>query len=183
MRGCRRQAESAPNVLGLIKQTPTHRPGPDLTQTLTPNWSRRISPTRDQHADIVRRALAFTAHNRERTLDNTAAMVLVLVIGDLHIPHRVHDLPAKFKELLVPGKIQQILCTGNLCDRETYEYLRTVAPDVHVVRGDYDEVRLMRMHCMEGLILSAERVASIGDSNACSNTNRHHSRPPECANG
>ncbi|KAI0309850.1 Metallo-dependent phosphatase [Amylostereum chailletii] len=66
-------------------------------------------------------------------------MVLVLVIGDLHIPHRIHDLPAKFKKLLVPGKIQQILCTGNVCDRETYEYLRTVAADVHVVRGDYDE--------------------------------------------
>ncbi|KAJ7782998.1 Metallo-dependent phosphatase [Mycena metata] len=40
-------------------------------------------------------------------------MVLVLIIGDLHIPHRTHDLPAKFKKLLVPGKIQQILCTGN----------------------------------------------------------------------
>jgi vacuolar protein sorting-associated protein 29 len=68
-------------------------------------------------------------------------MVLVLVIGDLHIPHRIHDLPSKFKKLLVPGKIQQILCTGNICDRETYDYLRTVAADVHVVRGDYDEVR------------------------------------------
>jgi vacuolar protein sorting-associated protein 29 len=68
-------------------------------------------------------------------------MVLVLVIGDLHIPHRIHDLPSKFKKLLVPGKIQQILCTGNVCDRETYDYLRTVAADVHVVRGDYDEVR------------------------------------------
>ena len=71
-------------------------------------------------------------------------MVLVLVVGDLHIPHRVHDLPLKFKKLLVPGKIQQILCTGNLCDRETYEYLRTVSPDVHVARGDYDEVRRPR---------------------------------------
>ncbi|KAI0341324.1 Metallo-dependent phosphatase [Trametopsis cervina] len=69
-------------------------------------------------------------------------MVLVLVIGDLHIPHRIHDLPLKFKKLLVPGKIQQILCTGNLCDRETYEYLRTVSPDVHVVKGDYDESAL-----------------------------------------
>ncbi|KAG5637170.1 Vacuolar protein sorting-associated protein 29 [Sphagnurus paluster] len=66
-------------------------------------------------------------------------MVLVLVIGDLHIPHRTHDLPAKFKKLLVPGKIQQILCTGNVCDKETYEYLRTISPDVHVVKGDYDE--------------------------------------------
>ena len=69
------------------------------------------------------------------------AMVLVLVIGDLHIPHRTHDLPAKFKKLLVPGKIQQILCTGNVCDKETYEYLKTISPDVHVVKGDYDEVR------------------------------------------
>ena len=30
-------------------------------------------------------------------------MVLVLVIGDLHIPYRIHDLPAKFKKLLVSG--------------------------------------------------------------------------------
>jgi len=66
-------------------------------------------------------------------------MVLVLVIGDLHIPYRIHDLPAKFKKLLVPGKIQQIICPGNVCDKETYEYLRTVAPDVQVVRGDYDD--------------------------------------------
>ncbi|KIY69307.1 Metallo-dependent phosphatase [Cylindrobasidium torrendii FP15055 ss-10] len=66
-------------------------------------------------------------------------MPLVLVIGDLHIPHRIHDLPVKFKKLLVPGKIQQILCTGNVCDRETYEYLRTISPDVHVVAGDYDD--------------------------------------------
>lgn len=68
-------------------------------------------------------------------------MVLVLVIGDLHIPHRIHDLPLKFKKLLVPGKIQQILCTGNVCDKETFDYLRTISPDVHVVKGDYDEVQ------------------------------------------
>ncbi|ORY97535.1 putative membrane coat complex retromer, subunit VPS29/PEP11 [Syncephalastrum racemosum] len=66
-------------------------------------------------------------------------MVLVLVIGDIHIPHRVHDLPLKFKKLLVPGKIQQIICTGNICDKETLDYLRTIAGDIHVVRGDFDE--------------------------------------------
>ena len=67
-------------------------------------------------------------------------MVLVLIIGDLHIPHRTHDLPSKFKKLLVPGKIQQILCTGNVCDKETYEWFRTISPDVHIVKGDYDGV-------------------------------------------
>ena len=42
-------------------------------------------------------------------------MVLVLCIGDLHIPHRATDLPPKFKALVVPGKISHILCPGNLC--------------------------------------------------------------------
>lgn len=78
--------------------------------------------------------------------------MLVLVIGDLHIPHRVHDLPAKFKKLLVPGKIQQIICTGNVCDKETLDYLRTIAPDVNVVRGDYDEVCCMIMP--EGFLIN-----------------------------
>lgn len=41
----------------------------------------------------------------------------------------------------MPGKIQQIICTGNVCDRETLDYLRTIAGDVHVAKGDWDEVR------------------------------------------
>ncbi|KAE9467268.1 hypothetical protein C3L33_00822, partial [Rhododendron williamsianum] len=45
----------------------------------------------------------------------TFGMVLVLALGDLHIPHRAPDLPPKFKSMLVPGKIQHIICTGNLC--------------------------------------------------------------------
>lgn len=68
--------------------------------------------------------------------------MLVLVIGDLHIPNRAHDLPSKFKKLLVPGKIGQILSTGNTTDRETWDYLRSVAPDVRGVRGDWDDVSL-----------------------------------------
>ena len=65
---------------------------------------------------------------------------LVLVLGDLHIPHRCNTVPGKFKKLLVPGKIQHILCTGNLCTKESFDYLKTLASDVHVVRGDFDEV-------------------------------------------
>lgn len=41
--------------------------------------------------------------------------MLILCIGDLHIPHRSSDLPQQFKELLKPGKIHSILSTGNLC--------------------------------------------------------------------
>jgi predicted phosphodiesterase len=67
-------------------------------------------------------------------------MVLILVIGDLHIPSRSPSLPTKFKKLLVPGKIQQTICTGNIVDRETYDFLRSVSPDIHIVKGDFDDV-------------------------------------------
>jgi len=70
-------------------------------------------------------------------------MVLVLVIGDLHIPHRKADMPKKFKALLQPGKIQHILCTGNVVDKLTYDYLRSLAADVHIVRGDFDDGTFM----------------------------------------
>ncbi|KAE8445658.1 hypothetical protein EG329_012955 [Mollisiaceae sp. DMI_Dod_QoI] len=63
---------------------------------------------------------------------------LVLVIGDLHIPDRALDIPAKFKKLLTPGKIGQTLCLGNLTDKPTYEYLRSIAPDLKIVKGRFD---------------------------------------------
>ncbi|KAI8031364.1 Vacuolar protein sorting-associated protein 29 [Camellia lanceoleosa] len=66
-------------------------------------------------------------------------MVLVLAIGDLHIPHRAPDLPPKFKSMLVPGKIQHIICTGNLCIKEVHDYLKSLCPSLHITRGEYDE--------------------------------------------
>lgn len=91
--------------------------------------------------------------------------MLVLVIGDLHIPLRSHDLPAKFKKLLVQGKIGQIVSTGNVCDKETWDYLRSIAPDVRGVRGDYDEVRplsgLLLVTLARGLVDSSQRHATL----------------------
>eukprot|EP00210_Caulerpa_lentillifera_P005628 g5381.t1 len=69
-------------------------------------------------------------------------MVLVLCIGDFHIPHRATDLPPRFKELLQPGKIQHILCTGNLCCRDLMEYLRGVCGSVYVTKGDFDSINV-----------------------------------------
>ncbi|KAF1582259.1 UNVERIFIED_CONTAM: Vacuolar protein sorting-associated protein 29, partial [Eudyptes robustus] len=66
-------------------------------------------------------------------------IMLVLVIGDFHIPHRVAQLPAKFRKLLVPNKMQHVLATGNLCTRATMDYLKSLASDVHVIRGDFDD--------------------------------------------
>ena len=66
-------------------------------------------------------------------------MVLVLIISDLSIPQRAVDLPPKFKKLLVPGKIQHLILTGNVGSSETLAFLRSVCPDIHAVRGDLDE--------------------------------------------
>ncbi|KAG5437951.1 hypothetical protein PCANB_000297 [Pneumocystis canis] len=65
--------------------------------------------------------------------------MFILLIGDLHIPSRSPDIPQRLKKLLVPGRITQILCTGNLVDHTTINFLQTVAPDVYFVRGDFDD--------------------------------------------
>jgi vacuolar protein sorting-associated protein 29 len=39
--------------------------------------------------------------------------------------------------MLVPGKMQHVICTGNV-GNEQYEELRDLAPNLHVVAGDYD---------------------------------------------
>merc|ERR1712036_166466 len=59
---------------------------------------------------------------------------LVLCLGDLFIPDRAPDIPQKFKKLLTPGKIGQILCLGNLTDRKTHDWLRNLAPELHLVK-------------------------------------------------
>ncbi|CAN8061801.1 unnamed protein product [Agarophyton chilense] len=65
-------------------------------------------------------------------------MVLVLAIGDFHVPHRSPGLPKRFKALLTPGKIQFILCTGNLCSTEIEQYLHSLGPEAQIVAGDMD---------------------------------------------
>ncbi|KAJ2553660.1 Vacuolar protein sorting-associated protein 29, partial [Coemansia sp. RSA 1933] len=52
---------------------------------------------------------------------------------------RAADIPAKFRKLLVPGKIDRILCTGNVTDTATLEYLRSISAEVSVARGEFDE--------------------------------------------
>jgi len=77
----------------------------------------------------------------ESDFDCLTDKMLVLVLGDTHIPERKSAIPSKFRDILVPGKIQHILCTGNITGRETLDFLRNLAGDVHVVRGQCDSTR------------------------------------------
>ena len=65
---------------------------------------------------------------------------LALVIGDFHIPMRAVDIPEAFKELLVPNKVQNVICTGNFGCRETIDWLKSLSSNTFFVKGDYDDL-------------------------------------------
>ncbi|VEU19913.1 DEKNAAC100318 [Brettanomyces naardenensis] len=67
--------------------------------------------------------------------------MLVLAIGDFHIPERAVDIPPKFKKLLQPrGKIQQVLCVGNVTSSpSSLQFLKSLSPDFQMVKGDHDK--------------------------------------------
>jgi putative phosphoesterase len=66
--------------------------------------------------------------------------MLILVIGDLHIPIRAHAIPAAFRDsLLQNSTISKILCTGNLCTKDELDSLKDFAPEVQTVRGEFDD--------------------------------------------
>jgi vacuolar protein sorting-associated protein 29 len=65
---------------------------------------------------------------------------LVLILGDLHIPGRASKIPAPFKRMLVPNKMNHVICTGNLSSAD-FDELRSLAPNVHIVSGNYDDAQ------------------------------------------
>ena len=65
--------------------------------------------------------------------------MLILVIGDLHIPQRKLSIPDQFLKLIVPGKIDKIISVGNLTTPEQLVWLKTISKEITSVLGDFDE--------------------------------------------
>ncbi|EAY06499.1 phosphodiesterase, MJ0936 family protein [Trichomonas vaginalis G3] len=65
--------------------------------------------------------------------------MLILVIGDLHIPQRKLKIPEQFLKLIVPGKLDKVICVGNLTTPDQMAWIKSLCKDVTVVYGDYDE--------------------------------------------
>lgn len=106
---------------------------------------------------------------------------LVLVLGDLHIPHRTDALPEQFKDLLVPNKMQHVLCTGNVCSKTMEDYLRTLANSVHIVRGDLDtagglaelpETKIVKIGQFSIGLCHGHQVVPWGDPESLANLQR-----------
>ena len=64
---------------------------------------------------------------------------LVLVVGDLFIPQRTPDINEQFKTVLTPNKVQHVLCLGNIGNQETYDWLKGLSKDFHIIKGDFDQ--------------------------------------------
>lgn len=65
--------------------------------------------------------------------------MLILIIGDLHIPQRKLVIPDQFLKLIVPGKLDKVICVGNLTTQDQMAWLKTLCKDITAVAGDYDE--------------------------------------------
>jgi vacuolar protein sorting-associated protein 29 len=63
---------------------------------------------------------------------------LVLIVSDLFIPLRTSEIDAQFRSILLPNKIQHVLCLGNVGNQETFDWLHSLSSDFHAIRGDYD---------------------------------------------
>ena len=97
---------------------------------------------------------------------------LALVVGDFHIPHRATSIPEKFQRMLVPNKMQHVLCTGNLTTKEQYDELRGLAPNIHVVRGSFDddasfpETKVIQIGQFKVGLIGGHQVLPWGDTNS-----------------
>lgn len=67
---------------------------------------------------------------------------LALVVGDFHVPLRCSEVPAKYREMITPGKVSAVFCTGNIGSREIYDWCKSLASVFHVVKGDYEDEAL-----------------------------------------
>ncbi|EKX42491.1 vacuolar protein sorting 29 [Guillardia theta CCMP2712] len=97
--------------------------------------------------------------------------MLVLAVGDALVPGRAGDIPAKFRRLLVPEKIEGVLCTGNLSSKEMQEYFRSLSSDLHIVKGDFDEgnypeTKVVNIHNWKIGLCHGHQVVPWGDQEA-----------------
>jgi len=99
-------------------------------------------------------------------------MPQVLLLGDLHIPQRVVDVPTRFKELLAAGHFQQVLCTGNLCSKEAADWVKSLSADVHIVKGPFDsdqsisESQVITVAGWRFGLVNGYQMVPIGDQHA-----------------
>jgi vacuolar protein sorting-associated protein 29 len=106
-------------------------------------------------------ALSYHLQHNNNNKMSSSFGELVLVLGDLHIPHRATAIPPAFQRMLVPNKMQHVLCTGNLISPHMLAELQALAPQVHVVRGDMDDAQVLNFPETKVITVGAFRIGLV----------------------
>ncbi len=103
---------------------------------------------------------------------------IVLLVGDMHAPHRIRDISEQFKSLLTPNKINHILCLGNMGSSEQYEWLKSLCNNFHCVKGDFDfdeslpEKKCVQIGEFKIGIIHGHQIIPPGDIDSLGNVQR-----------
>lgn len=63
--------------------------------------------------------------------------MLILIIGDFHIPDRAKEIPFEIWQEIQNSKFDMILCTGDLTNHKILNKLKSLAP-IKIVNGNMD---------------------------------------------
>jgi len=103
---------------------------------------------------------------------------LALIVGDFHIPTRALDVPDKFKDLLLPNKVHNVICTGNVGSKETVDWLKGLSNSFYMSKGDYDdlpgvpETKIFTIGKFKIGLVHGHQVVPWGDEEALANYQR-----------
>ena len=101
--------------------------------------------------------------------------MLILVVGDAHIPQRESRIPDEFLSLITSGQIEKVVSVGNVSGTYTQRILKSIASSnpLTQVCGEFDtpssdiptEQRLVVGNCKIGVV-SSYIINPIGDLDA-----------------
>ena len=103
---------------------------------------------------------------------------LVLVLSDILIPFKSPDVDAQFKSILVPNKINHLLCLGNMGNQDTLYWLQNLTPDFQPIRGEFDieqkypEKKTVEIGSFKIGMLHGHQILPAGNIEALSNIQR-----------
>ena len=89
---------------------------------------------------------------------------------------RAVAIPGDFMELLVPNKVQQVICTGNVGNRETVDWLKGLSDKFTMVKGEYEHVQPKSLYPLTPIEIN--RVLRYREDPTWAVQGRHRPRPP-----
>ena len=103
---------------------------------------------------------------------------LVLVVSDISIPFKSPDIDIQFKSILVPNKINHLLCLGNIGNQDTLYWLQNLSANFHSVKGEFDidknypEKKSVQIGSFKIGMIHGHQVLPSGDIEALANIQR-----------